>query len=163
MFTYISRPDTSVDVVTPQGWCCKTYNSLPRTVNVSPNSPCQQQILCIVKYPFLWYIFFMTPRIKMIVNFKHTLDRICQNEWAMFRPVSTGLDHALVVSIWVKSKKDNQCVTKPRRSVSKCRSFVSANSLRSKHNVYYHILRYSFDVYPPIAVPTFLLKRYVFI
>ena len=30
-------------------------------------------------------------------NFKLTLERVCRNEWAMFRSASTDLDHALVV------------------------------------------------------------------
>ena len=51
----------------------------------------------------------MTPRIKMIVNFKLTLGQVT----------------------------DNQCVIKIRRSRSKRRSFVSANSLQSKFKVYY--------------------------
>ena len=36
----------------------------------------------------------------MIVNFKLTLERVHQNEWATFRPASTSLDHATVVGIW---------------------------------------------------------------
>ena len=39
----------------------------------------------------------MAPRIKMIVNFKLTLEPVFRNEFATFRPASTGLDHALVV------------------------------------------------------------------
>ena len=39
----------------------------------------------------------MSPRIKLIVNLKLNLEWVCRNKWAMFRPASTGLGHALVV------------------------------------------------------------------
>ena len=54
-----------------------------------------------------WNILFLAPRIKIIINIKLTFERIWRYEWAPFRAASTGLGHALVAGIWVKSQTTN--------------------------------------------------------
>ena len=103
----------------------------------------------------IWNILFMAPRNKLIVNFKLTLERVCRNELATFWPASTGPWSCIVkeaiyikqwilirdtscphiqpdhsAGIWVKSQTTNARDQDPR-SLSKRRSFVSANSLQS--------------------------------
>ena len=77
----------------------------------------------------------MAPRIKIIVNFKLILEPVCWNEWAIFRPASASLDHALVfvtsASIWVRSPATNawarpvQAGRKVAHSFQQTRSKVS--------------------------------------
>ena len=84
----------------------------------------------------------------MIVNFNLTLERVCRNESAKFRPGSTGLDHALVVFDLTQIQvTDNQCVIKTYRSRSKRRSFVSGNSLPIKFKVWYRFDSWSHEQY----------------
>ena len=71
----------------------------------------------------------------LIVNFKLTLERVCQNEWVTFQPTSTGLDNALVVCCFDSD------------AWLKCRSFVLANSLPSKFKVYYQFDSWSHEQY----------------
>ena len=68
-------------------------------------------------------ILFMALRIKMRVNIKLTLERVCRNEWATFRYVSTYLHHAMVVCDltqiqWIMIRDTNCPPSTPRSDPS---------------------------------------------
>ena len=95
----------------------------------------------------------MTPRIKIIVTFKLTLTRVCRNKLVTFWPGSTGLDHAWVVSIWVKSQTTNEW----SRPVEAGRSIAHLfRQTRSKVSlkVYYH----NYILWTLLELSTFILQ-----
>ena len=105
----------------------------------------------------------------MKVDLKLTLERVYRNEWASFRPATTGLDDALVVCdlthfygpcsctgcMRLDPDTDNQCVITARGSGSKHRSFVLANSLQGHSTSNEQIFRNPHTLRPRISFNIF--------